>query len=57
MLVARREGRKIAANGGILIEQLTNLACHDGEIAANGPFITDAIFSLTALPNSINLSW
>ena len=44
MLVARREGRKIAANGGILIEQLINPACHDGEIAANGPSLTDAIF-------------
>ena len=44
MLVARREGRKIAANGGILIEQLINPACHDGEVAANGPSVTDAIF-------------
>ena len=43
--LTRRERRKIAANGGILIEQLINLACHDGEIAANGPFIPDAIFS------------
>ena len=45
MLVAKREGRKIAANGGILIEQLTNPACHDGEIAANRETATDAIFS------------
>ena len=44
MLVARREGRKIAANGGILIEQLINPACHNGEIAANGETVTDAIF-------------
>ena len=42
--LTRREGRKIAANGGIEIEQLINPACHDGEIAANGPFVTDAIF-------------
>ena len=47
MLVARREGRKIAANGGILIEQLINPACHDGEIAANGPSVTVVIFPLT----------
>ena len=45
MLVARREGSKIAANGGIMIEQLINPACHDGEIAGNGPSLTDAIFS------------
>ena len=45
MQVARREGRKIAANGGMLIEQLINPTCHDGEIAANGPSLTDAIFS------------
>ena len=45
MLVARREGRKIATNGGILIEQLINPACHDGEIAANRETVTDAIFS------------
>ena len=58
MLVARREGRKIAANGGILIEQLINPACHDGEIAANGPSLTDAIFFPDgATYNSINLSW
>ena len=44
MLVAKREGRKIAANGGILIEQLINPACHDGDIAANGPSFTDALF-------------
>ena len=44
MLVARREGRTIAANGGIWIEQLINPACHDGEIAANSPSVTDAIF-------------
>ena len=44
MLVAKREGRKIAANGGILIEQLINPACHDEEIAANGPSVTDALF-------------
>ena len=37
MLVAKREGRKISANSGILIKQLINPACHDGEIAANGP--------------------
>ena len=37
---------KIAANGGIYIEQLINPACHDGEIAANGQFVTDAIFPL-----------
>ena len=42
--LTRREGRKIAGNGGILIEQLINPACHDGEIAANGPFLVDAIF-------------
>ena len=29
MLVAKREGKKIAANGGILIEQLVNPACHE----------------------------
>ena len=34
----------IAANGGILIEQLINPVCHDGEIAANGPSVTDALF-------------
>ena len=45
MLVVKREGRKIAANGGILIEQLINPVCHDKEIAANGPSLTDAIFS------------
>ena len=51
MLVAKREGKKIAANGGILIEQLVNPACHDGEITANGPFVTNAIFlPLMALP-------
>ena len=44
MLVARREGRKIAANGGVVIEQLINPACHDGEIEANGPSVTDAVF-------------
>ena len=44
MLVAGREGRKIAANGGILIEQLINPVCHDGEIAANKETVTDAIF-------------
>ena len=43
-MLTRREGRKIAANGGILIEQLINPACHNGEIAANGPSVTDAIF-------------
>ena len=43
--LTRREGRKIAANGGILIEQLINPACHDGEIAANSPSVTDAIFT------------
>ena len=42
--LTRREGRKIAANGGILIEQLINPACHDEEIAANGPSVTDALF-------------
>ena len=44
MLVARREGRKIAANGGILSEQLISPACHDGEIAGNRETVTDAIF-------------
>ena len=44
MLVAKREGRKIAANGGILVEQLINPVCHDGEIAANKETVTDAIF-------------
>ena len=44
MLVSKREGRKIAANGEILIEQLINPACHDGEIAANRETVTDAIF-------------
>ena len=43
--LTRREGRKIAANGGILIDQRINPACHDGEIAENGPSLTDAIFS------------
>ena len=47
MLVARREGRKIAANGGILIEQLINPVCHNVEIAANGPSVTVVIFPLT----------
>ena len=42
--LTRWEGRKIAANGGILIEQLIYPVCDDGEIAANGPFVTDAIF-------------
>ena len=42
--LTRRERKKIVANGGILIEQLINPACHDGEIAANGPYVTDAIF-------------
>ena len=44
--LTRREGREIAANGG-------NPAWHDGEIAANGETVTDAIFPFTALPNSI----
>ena len=58
MLVARREGRKIAASVGILIEQLINPACHDGEIAANGPSITDAIFyPWWRYLYSIKLSW
>ena len=42
--LTRREGRKIAANGGILIAQLINPVCHDGEIAANRETATDAIF-------------
>ena len=45
MLVRGGKERKIAANGGILIEQLINPVCHDREIAANGPPLTDAIFS------------
>ena len=58
MLVARREGRKIAANSGILIEQLINPAWHDGEIAANWPFVTDAIFQPDgATYFYINISW
>ena len=58
MLVARRERRKIAANGGILIEQLINPACHDGEIAANGETVTDAIFQPDgATYFYINISW
>ena len=42
--LTKGEGRKIEANGGILIEQLINPVCHDGEIAANGETVTDAIF-------------
>ena len=58
MLVAKREGKKIAANGGILIEQLINPACHDGEIAANGETVTDAIFQPDAATYFyINISW
>jgi len=44
--LTRREGRKIAANGDFLIEQLINLACHHGDIAVKGEIITDAIFFL-----------
>jgi len=44
--LTRREGRTIAANGGILIEQLINPACHHGDIAVKGETITDAIFFL-----------
>ena len=57
--LTRREGRKIAANGGILIEPLINPAYSlYGEIAANRETVTDAIFQ----PNGAtyfysNISW
>ena len=35
----------IAANGGILIEQLINPVCHDGEIAANGGILIEQLIN------------